>query len=152
MSLDRTRTRIIRPIIQDEPSGPVLKNARITQRLISNGFDFVLIVLLVHNTLELFDIAKIFPFISPRHELLAVIFYYYFLLTILPHHLFGQSLGQFVTGIKVVSSTYGQLPLPRIIIRDLLRPLGLFFPAAIFKKKGKTWYERWTKSTLVDLS
>ncbi len=152
MSLERTRTRILRPIIPDEPSGPVLKSARVTQRLIANVFDFVLLFLLIHNTMEIFDIGKTFPFISPRHHFTAVTLYYYFILTVLPHHLFGQSLGQFVTGIKVVSSTYGQLPLSRIIIRDLLRPLGVFFPAAIFKRKGKTWYERWTKSTLVDLS
>lgn len=151
MSLERTRTRTIRPIFATEASGPIFKIAKPYQRLIANLFDLGLMAFIVLNTYKYFDMTTMLPKSVLRHHYFIVGAYFYLVLTVLPHHFFGQTVGQFVTGIKVVTMTFGRPTFFIILARDLLRPTTLFIPTPVLSKKSRAWYDGFLKTTIVDI-
>ena len=150
MSLERTTTRTIRPMLTPEASS-ALKTAKPFQRLVANLFDVGLLAFIVLNTYKHFDLATILPKSAMRHHYFIVILYYYFILTILPHYYFGQTIGQFITGIKVMTSNFKKPSLFQIIARDFMRPTTLFFPAPVLSKKSRAWYDTFLKTTVADV-
>lgn len=128
-----------------------MKMARPYQRVAANFFDAALLAFIIYNTYKYFDVKEMLPKEAQRHHYFVSILYYYFILTILPHQLFGQSIGQAITGIKVVSSAHKPLPFTKIIMRDLLRPTSLVVFGPVVNKRARTWYDTFLNSTIVDI-
>ncbi len=150
MSIEKTPTRILRPHLSNEPTGPVLKSARPQARLVADLIDLGLLIFLVMHTSEHFETIKLLPKMLARHNFFIIIFYYYFVLTILPQHFFGQSIGQLLTGLRLITTSHDKPSFFTIFARSLLRPTTLVFPMPVLMKNTKAWYDNLLKTMIAE--
>jgi uncharacterized RDD family membrane protein YckC len=151
MSIEKTRTRNVRQHIVNESSGPVIKTAKPLSRLLADVFDILVLSGLIFYTIQNFETAKLLPKVLIRHNFLLIVLYFYFILTILPHQFFGQSFGQMLFGVRLLTTGHSKPSFFTIMARDILRPTTLIFQAPLWNKNSRAWYDNMLHTMIAEL-
>jgi uncharacterized RDD family membrane protein YckC len=121
------------------------------KRILAALFDYFLLGSLLYFTHLFLNEEKLTLDLVFSTKVLFTFSYFYFFLTIVPHFIFSQSLGQFLFGIKVVSLKYKRLSLLKCIFRDLIfRPFIILMPHTLFSKNSNAIHDRLAQSIVVE--
>ncbi len=128
------------------------KGAKAGDRILAGFIDFGFLFILVQLTNHFFDLSSLLStdFMIPTQGL--IFSYYYFVLIIVPHSIFSQTLGKMLMKLKVVSQTKHQrLSLSKVIIRDIfMRPLAIVMPLTLKNRNGVAVHDRICGSVVVE--
>lgn len=104
--------------------------------------DVIFLALLIFISKKVFEIDRFLPW-TEQTKFIALIGYFYLLLTILPHVVFAQTIGKYNTGIKVVDNEYERVSIATLFLRDLfLRPLVLVAPFTALGGDGRALHDK----------